>query len=69
MVITHSRDGRLLSRSTVVKVSPSAFEVRDASGAVTARVIGDGRGGFDLTGAGGAVLARLSAADAAAAAH
>jgi len=66
MVLAVSRDGRELSRTTFVRVSDGAFEVRDAEGRLAGTVRRTSSGALELTDAHGAVIRTLAAADVAA---
>ena len=65
-VLTISRDGKLLSEQHVIKVSPTAFEMRDASGKLTGSILKTPAGGIQLANAQGQIIQTLAAVDLAA---
>jgi len=65
-VLTVSRNGKTLAEQHVVKVSATAFEVRDASGHLTGTFQKTAEGGILLSDAQGKVIRTLTAADMAA---
>lgn len=66
-VLTVSRDGKVLLRTTFVRVSASQCEVRDSDGKLIGMALRQPSGGFDLTDAEGQVVRTLSGEDVAAA--
>ena len=65
-VLTVSRDGRLLAEQHVIKISDTAFEMRDASGKLTGTILKTPAGGIQLNDAQGRIIRTLAAGDLAA---
>jgi hypothetical protein len=60
-VLTISRDGKVLGKATFVKAAEREFEVRDADGKLTGKVVRTPRGDLRLTDARGTILRTLPA--------
>jgi len=65
-VLTVSRNGKLLTEQHMVKVSATAFDMRDASGKLTGMILKTPEGGIQLTDAKGRIIRTLAAEDLAA---
>ena len=65
-VLTVSRDGKLLTEQHVVKISANAFEMRDASGVLTGKILKTLAGDIQLADAQGRIVRTLAAEDLAA---
>jgi hypothetical protein len=59
-VLTVSRDGKLLTEQHMVKLSPTAFEMRDAAGNLTGKILKLPEGGIQLSDAQGQVIQTLA---------
>ena len=60
-ILTVSRDGRVLTQERFIRVSDTAFEVRDAQGKLNGKVIRSGDGDILLADADGRTIRTLSA--------
>ena len=60
-ILTISRDGRVLTQERFIRVSDTAFEVRDAQGKLNGKVIRSGSGDILLADAEGNTIGTLSA--------
>lgn len=65
-VLTISQDGKVLTEQHVVKVSDAVFEMRDASGKLTGKILKTTAGAIQLTDDQGRIIRTLTAEDLAA---